>query len=137
MKLLECGANVDRISGKIKKLPLSAACRNGHMSVVQLLQANGANPNPHDQDNNNRHPYAGKPDESPLVEACQFQNVELVEMLLKHGADPNLTSPSSNLHSKYKYPLRVAVDKKLSYCWETVRRESMPRIAEMDVEMTT
>jgi len=28
-------------------------------------------------------------------------------------------------------------DNKLSYCWETVRRESMPRIAEMDVEMTT
>ena len=34
----------------------------------------------------------------------------------------------------------VRVYKKLSYCWETVRRESMlsqPRIAEMDVEMTT
>ena len=29
------------------------------------------------------------------------------------------------------------VNKKLSYCWETARRESMPRIAEMDVEMTT
>ena len=28
-------------------------------------------------------------------------------------------------------------NKKLSYCWETVWRESMPRIAEMDVEMTT
>ena len=28
-------------------------------------------------------------------------------------------------------------NKKLSYCWETVRRESMLRIAEMDVEMTT
>jgi len=27
--------------------------------------------------------------------------------------------------------------KKLSCCWETVRRESMPRIAEMDVKMTT
>ena len=27
-------------------------------------------------------------------------------------------------------------NKKLSYCWETVQRESMPRIAEMDVEMT-
>jgi len=27
--------------------------------------------------------------------------------------------------------------KKLSYCWETVPRESMPRIAEMDMEMTT
>jgi len=31
----------------------------------------------------------------------------------------------------------VIMNKKLSYCWETVRRESMPRIAEMDVEMTT
>jgi len=29
------------------------------------------------------------------------------------------------------------LDKKLSYCWETVRRESMPRMAEMNVEMTT
>ena len=28
-------------------------------------------------------------------------------------------------------------NKKLSYCWETVRHESMPRIAEMDVKMTT
>ena len=28
-------------------------------------------------------------------------------------------------------------NKKLSYCWETVRRESIPRIAEMGVEMTT
>jgi len=32
--------------------------------------------------------------------------------------------------------LRIS-NKKLSYCWETVQRESMPRIAEMDVEMTT
>ena len=31
----------------------------------------------------------------------------------------------------------LTFNKKLSYCWETVRRESMPRIAEMDVEMTT
>ena len=31
----------------------------------------------------------------------------------------------------------VSQNKKLSYCWETVRRESMPKIAEMDVEMTT
>jgi len=33
--------------------------------------------------------------------------------------------------------LAAITNKKLSYCWETVRRESMPRIAEMDVEMTT
>ena len=33
--------------------------------------------------------------------------------------------------------LRATIYKKLSYCWDTVRRESMPRIAEIDVEMTT
>ena len=32
---------------------------------------------------------------------------------------------------------KIAYNKKLSYCWETVRRESMPMIAEIDVEMTT
>jgi len=32
---------------------------------------------------------------------------------------------------------RRETKQELSYCWETVRRESMPRIAEMDVEMTT
>jgi len=32
---------------------------------------------------------------------------------------------------------KIMNNKKLSYCWETVRHESMPRIAEMDVEMTT
>jgi len=31
----------------------------------------------------------------------------------------------------------TVINKKLSYCWETLRRESMPRIAEMDLEMTT
>jgi len=35
------------------------------------------------------------------------------------------------------YVVRRIRDKKLSYCWETVRRESMPRIAEMDAEITT
>ena len=33
--------------------------------------------------------------------------------------------------------LSAKKNKKLSYCWETVRRESIPRIAEVDVEMTT
>jgi len=43
---------------------------------------------------------------------------------------------SSHVHIAVSCPL-PNVNKKLSYCWETVRRESMPRIAEMDVEMTT
>ena len=46
--------------------------------------------------------------------------------------DWNNASGLSNAFLKYAYE----VHKKLSYCWETVRRESMPRIAEMDVEMT-
>jgi len=37
----------------------------------------------------------------------------------------------------FVYLINTNITKKLSYCWETVRRESMPRIAEMDVEMTT
>jgi len=49
-------------------------------------------------------------------------------------------------HDKYEgHPINKLLNdiilseynKKLSYCWETMRRESMPRIAEMDVEMTT
>ena len=45
-------------------------------------------------------------------------------------------SPShEHLHSVNLDP-HIA-NKKLSYCWETVRREGMPSIAEMDVEMTT
>ena len=46
----------------------------------------------------------------------------------------------SKLHNSLMQKTKCAyIDtyKKLSYCWETVRRESMPRIAEMDVEMTT
>jgi len=38
---------------------------------------------------------------------------------------------------KFGHLRHSVVNKKLTYCWETVRRESMPRIAEMDVEMTT
>ena len=35
-------------------------------------------------------------------------------------------------------PCEMSVSyKKLSYCWETVRRESMPNIAEKNAEMTT
>ena len=38
---------------------------------------------------------------------------------------------------RYIVIIEIRQYKKLSYCWETVRRESMPRIAKMDVEMTT
>jgi len=35
------------------------------------------------------------------------------------------------------YSLQSSLNKKFSYCWETARRKSLPKIAEMDVEMTT
>jgi len=46
------------------------------------------------------------------------------------GSDKTCTARSTSS------PSPVSSNKKLSYCWETVRRESMPSIAEMDVEMT-
>jgi len=51
-------------------------------------------------------------------------------------------SHTTLLNSPIPLAIVIVVDyaennKKLSYCWETVRRASMPRIAEMDVEMTT
>ena len=56
----------------------------------------------------------------------------------------NHLSPRENVHICLRgvWTLQACTfttekNKKLSYCWETVRRESMPRIAEMDVEMTT
>jgi len=39
--------------------------------------------------------------------------------------------------TSHVYLVLANMKKKLSYCWETVQRESMPRIAELDVEMTT
>ena len=84
MKMLECGARVDGNSGK--KLPLIAACKNEHVSVVQLLLTNGANPNLQEDCIEDR--YHGS---FPLHIAATDGNFELVELLLKHGADIDVT----------------------------------------------
>jgi len=61
-----------------------------------------------------------------VVDMCEkFHN----DRLRNSRALVHWKSDDNNRKNKY--------NKKLSYCWETVRRESMPRIAEMDVEMTT
>jgi len=44
----------------------------------------------------------------------------------EQAAKPRLPKQWRDLELKIHY-------KKLSYCWETVRHESIPRIAEMDV----
>jgi len=65
-------------------------------------------------------------------------NATLAAQVVKSVSVIGFDCFSSKLHSVvsgfYGYGNR---NKKLSYGWETVRRESMPRIAEMDVEMTT
>ena len=73
-----------------------------------------------------------------------FVSLEYVDMLSADTVTHHkLLALSSKLTFSPCMVLVVAVcylghtNKKLSYCWETVRRESMPRIAEIDVEMTT
>jgi len=59
-------------------------------------------------------------------------------MFIRTNSVQNVNRITTNMQNRkvmqdsYNWP-----NKKLSYCWETVRRKSMPRIAEMDVEMTT
>jgi len=62
------------------------------------------------------------------LETCLYIGVECRQIHVR-------TEPNENTVVQGYF--KVKIYKKLSYCWETVRRESMPRIAEMDVEMTT
>jgi len=88
-----------------------------------------------------------------LHETCpRIYNVDVVEYRTKQGR-PKATPVTQNASqkssegrgqnievdggTKFKIDSQENKYKKLSYCWETVRRESMPRIAEMGVEMTT
>jgi len=77
---------------------------------------------------------------SPIL--ARLQHCHCALSLLRYEVLPNLSSYNNghvvNLSvARTQSLVQEAKDKKLSYCWETVRRESMPRIAEIDVEMTT
>jgi len=67
---------------------------------------------------------------------CQlkYDNMPITEPNLVTSLNPRNCHLTVFLYSFIRSVLYIT-DKKLSYCWETVRRESMPRIAEMDVEM--
>jgi len=66
-------------------------------------------------------------------------------MTVKRTANHQPTTrkePFSNLASQQFTVINpvflfTSTNKKLSYCWETVRCESKPMVAEMDVEMTS
>jgi len=103
-KMLEYGAEVNGNSSEF--LPLNAACRNGHISVVQLLLTNGANPNVKEFS------YCGVDDPVfpdgemfgtyPLCVAAAGDKCAIVELLLKHGANADIAQCT---------PLRDAVKK--------------------------
>ena len=89
-KMLECGAKVDGNSSK--KLPLTVACKNKHVSVIRLLLTNGANPNAlQEEDTGYRYRCS-----LPLHIAADDGNVELVQLLLKHNANVQVGDTRGN-----------------------------------------
>ena len=59
--------------------PLFVSCLMNHITIVDLLLENGANPN-----------VTCKTDKStPLLIACKNEHIEVVSLLLYHGANPN------------------------------------------------
>jgi len=76
--LLSHGADVNARSNDMRTPLMIAARRPGNASVVKLLLARGANPNP------NLHPAA---ESSPLIEAATSAEAGSMELLLAGGAD--------------------------------------------------
>jgi ankyrin repeat protein len=66
--------------------PLSYAAREGHLHIVRLLLAHGADPNL---------PEDAAPAGRALFEACVQNHVEIARLLLEHGADPNAGTDSN------------------------------------------
>jgi len=87
--MLEYRANENGNSAK--KLPLSAACKNKHEPVVQLLLTNGADSNLQEEP----HGYFNRCS-LPLHISASDGNSELVELLLKHDANVDLADTDGN-----------------------------------------
>jgi ankyrin repeat protein len=66
--------------------PLSYAAREGHLHIVRLLLAHGADPNM---------PEDAAPRGRALFEACVRNHIEIAQLLLEHGADPNAGTDSN------------------------------------------
>jgi len=94
-KMLECGAKVD--GNSVKKLPLVAACRNKHISMVRLLLTSGANPNLQEESDD----YCRRSSLPLWIAAKKCANTELLELLLKHGADVDITDIEENTPLHY------------------------------------
>lgn len=79
--ILRCkkkGISLDTLHPKSYLTALHLACRRGHMEIVELLLAAGADPNKTDV-------YGW----SPLFSACRYGYVEIVKLLMCANADVN------------------------------------------------
>lgn len=85
--MLEYGADVN-IKDSYGYVPLAKAANGGHLQIVNLLIANGANVNARDD-------YSGDLGRgTPLMAAAYEGHTHVVSALLKAGADPNLKNKS-------------------------------------------
>jgi ankyrin repeat protein len=84
--LLRLDGGLARRLDSARVSPLSYAARAGHLHIVRLLLAHGAEPNaPEDLASDGR----------ALFEACTGNHLEVAELLLEHGANPNAGLDSS------------------------------------------
>src|SRR5258708_18283364 len=96
--LLSHGADLNARSNDMRTPLMIAARRPGNASVVKLLLARGAHPNP------NLHPAA---ESSPLIEAATSAEAGSMELLLAAGADPKASAQAA---------LEIAVTLQCSKC---------------------
>lgn len=109
-------ATVDINKRDKKKTPLTAACYNGHVNIVQLLIEFGADINLHDVS------YI------PLTAACKYGHLSVVKLLINANADVNK-------NYRWNTPLRTACSEgHLSIVEELIRANV--NINQIDVAKT-
>ncbi|KNC85972.1 hypothetical protein SARC_01876 [Sphaeroforma arctica JP610] len=107
--------------------PLTTACLYGHVDVVQLLLANGANINPEGY--------------TALFAACKKSHIEVIELLLNNGADDSVLEkvdrslgfyPYRRLHNFFPIALQTlqSVQENILQREQTKRTSQLTRDAE-------
>ena len=100
-RLLRCHDDADK-KDSAGRTPLFHAARNGYSAIVELLLANGADP---DMDAKRSDSDAWR---TPLSFAAENGHEEVVRLLLERGADPGSTG---RRYTYYQTPLMLASEK--------------------------